>query len=457
MDVTRHATFFDLSSMPWERRLAFVVETMREISRQTDPQAMVQAYSLRMRKIMPSDGFVSLSRRDLPAPQYRITRSSTWDRSVNPWQQRQQLPVFEWGLLGELLYGNEPVIIDDVPSRLSADEPAMQFLEGMGSLVAVPLFDQGVALNMVVLMRAAKGAFRREQLPEHVWMANLFGRATHNLVLSGDLKRAGDEVRRAYDAVDRELQSVAEIQRSLLPSTLPDIPTLDVAAHYQTSRRAGGDYYDFFPLPGPDGSSAIGAGRPWGILVADVSGHGTPAAVLMAVTHSIAHTLTGPPMPPSRLMTFINHHLTARYTTDSGHFVTAFYGVYDPVTRTLSYSTAGHNPPRLRRAGEDRVRGLGGHVSLPLGIDAGETYRDATERLGPGDVLVLYTDGITEARGPDGDMFGVERLDRVLLDPDNEGCASARDLLASVLSDLRRFTDGRPAGDDRTLLVLRVR
>jgi len=455
MDLTRHATFFDLSSMPWEQRLDFVVETMREISRQTDPQAMVKAYGLRMKRIMPSDRLVSLSRRDLPARQYRITRSSTWDGTINPWKQRQELPIFDRGLLGDLLYGDTPVILDDLPSRLAPDDPAMQFLEGMGSLVAVPLFDQGVALNMVVLMRQPKGAFPREQLPENVWMANLFGRATHNLVLSNDLKRAGDEVRRAYDVVDRELQSVAEIQRSLLPSTLPDIPTLDVAAHYQTSRRAGGDYYDFFPLPPSDGSVALGADHPWGILVADVSGHGTPAAVLMAVTHSIAHTLVGPPMPPSRLLAFINHHLTARYTTESGHFVTAFYGVYDPSTRTLTYSTAGHNPPRVRRAGSDQVCPIDGRASLPLGIDPEESFCDASRRLEPGDVLLLYTDGITEARNPAGEMFGTDRLDQILLEAE---CGSgARDLLASVLNELRRFTDGRPAGDDRTLLALRVR
>ena len=103
MDLTRHASFFDISAMPWDKRLAFVVETMRELSRQTDPQAMVRAYGKRMRQVMPSDKNLSLSRRDLPAPQYRITRSSSWDNSVNPWKQRDLLPVFDRGLLGEMI------------------------------------------------------------------------------------------------------------------------------------------------------------------------------------------------------------------------------------------------------------------------------------------------------------------------------------------------------------------
>ena len=124
-----------------------------------------------------------------------------------------------------------------------------------------------------------------------------------------------EQVRDAYNLVDRELQIVGDIQRSLLPAVLPDIPTMKLAAHYQTSHRAGGDYYDFFPLP--DGR--------WGILIADVSGHGTPAAVMMAVTHSIAHLYPGTSAPPSEMLNFVSQHLSRRYTQGVGAFVTAFY------------------------------------------------------------------------------------------------------------------------------------
>ena len=105
-------------------------------------------------------------------------------------------------------------------------------------------------MNMVVLLRNEPAAFDREEFPEWVWLSNLFGRATHNLVLA-------EELRKAYDVVDRELKVVADIQRSLLPKTMPAIPRLGLAAHYQTSQWAGGDYYDFFaaarrPLGHPD-------------------------------------------------------------------------------------------------------------------------------------------------------------------------------------------------------------
>src|SRR5437762_9568545 len=221
----------------------------------------------------------------------------------------------------------------------------------MRSLIAVPNYDQGVALNMVVLMRKEPAAFQREQFPMWVWMSNLFGRATHNLVLSEELKKA-------YEAVDYELKGLADIQRSLLPKELPRIPNLSLAAHYQTSRRAGGDYYDFFPLP--DGR--------WGILIADVSGHGTAAAVLMAVTHSIAHTYPGAPTPPGELLGHVNRVLAERYTANSGAFVTAFYAVYDPATRAITYSSAGHPPPRLKRCADGSLALLDGQHGLPLGI-----------------------------------------------------------------------------------------
>jgi sigma-B regulation protein RsbU (phosphoserine phosphatase) len=306
----------------------------------------------------------------------------------------------------------------------------------MRSLVAIPLFDLGTALNMVVIARTIPNGFDRASLPGHVWMSNLFGRATHNLVLS-------QEIRRAYDALDKELKVVAEIQQSLLPVTLPQIPTLDLAVHYQTSKRAGGDYYDFFPLP---------LGR-WGILMADVSGHGTPAAVIMAVTHSIAHTHQGEPDPPSRLLAFVNDHLTARYTSGKGTFVTAFYGIYDPVTRTITYASAGHCPPRIRRAGNGILQSLDQSRHLPLGIETPETYRDIVAHLLPGDSMLIYTDGVTEARNAAGEFYGLEKLDDVLMG--RQG-GSAADLLTDALRSIETFTGGRTPTDDITLLAVQV-
>ena len=423
----------DQQNGDWQQRLDVIVELMREMSRQTDPQEMVQTYGRRIRQLLPSDRRISLSRRGLTDPKYRITRSTTWQADVNPWKEQGRLPLLEGGLLASLIYGDAPVIIDDLV--VSADDPAAEYLAGHRSLMAIPMFDQGVALNMVVMLREPPAAFPREEFPELVWLSNLFGRATSNLVLS-------DELRQANQELDREMKAVGEIQRSLLPARLPDIPTLELAAHYQPSKSAGGDYYDFFPLP---------EGR-WGIVIADVSGHGTPAAVLMAVTHCLAHTQPGSPLGPSQVLDYLNHHLTALYTSRNENFVTAFYGVYDPARRTLTYASAGHNPPRLKRCQDGTMLALERAGGLPLGIVPEGAYDEYVQQLQPGDQIIFYTDGITEANDPQGRQFGTDRLDQVL-----ENCSiQASGLLDAVLRSVEAFAQGVPPLDDRTLIVARV-
>src|SRR5690349_20491437 len=125
MNLTPTQPRSDGRAANWEYRLALIVETMREMSRQTDPQAMVRAYGAKMRQILPIDRSVSLSRRGLEAPKFRITRSSLWAEEVNPWKQKDRLPVLEGGLLAELIYGNEPLVIDDL--RVAEDDPAAEF------------------------------------------------------------------------------------------------------------------------------------------------------------------------------------------------------------------------------------------------------------------------------------------------------------------------------------------
>ena len=268
-------------------------------------------------------------------------------------------------------------------------------------------------------------------------------------------RRQDRELKHALELLDLEMKAVGQIQLSLLPKELPDIPTLEMAAHYEASTRAGGDYYDFFPLahapldPGePDGDPT----ERWGILMADVSGHGTPAAVVMAITHAIAHGFEHPPMPASHLLNFVNKRLCSGYTSEQVMFVTAFYGIYNPQTRKLIYSSAGHNPPRIRRAGTKDFHDLGEAQGMPLGLDAAEQYPDSEIQLDPGDVLAIYTDGITEARNDDGQLSGIDLLDRAL----GEAVGTPQEMIDRTLAAVERHAAGREADDDRTLIVARV-
>ncbi len=418
----------------WQTQLAEISDLMREISRETDPQAMVARYGSGMQRIARRDRLVALSRRGLEPPRYRITRSDLWSTAVDPWKEPDRLPEFDRGVLGELLHAGEARVIEHL--SVPEDDPGAEYFRGMGSAITVPTWDDGEVLNMVVMMRREPGGYRPEDLPQAVWMANLFGRATRNLVLRNQLDDA-------YARLEEELQVVARIQRSLLPRELPRIPGLELAAHYEPSRHAGGDYYDMLPLS--DGR--------WGILIADVCGHGTPAAVLMAVTHTLVHAWPDSEPCPGCLLGYLNRHLTAR-SPDRGAFVTAFLGVYDPAARTLTYASAGHNPPRLKRCGEHELIELDEARQLPLGIMPGITWEPAVIDLSPGDQVIFFTDGITEARGgADGhELFGTDRLDAVM-----RSCSRGpRELMDAVLQAIADFGGGQPADDDRTMVIARV-
>lgn len=426
-----------LHDLPWEERLAIVVDTMRELSRQTDPNEMVTTYAKRMKALVRLDATLSLSRRGLEYPYYRVTRSSKWSKTVDPWRHAEKLPLLKGGLLADLIYGDVPRLIN--PVEMAENDPARAYVPHARSIMAIPHYEDGVGLNMVVLARGDAEGFDPESFPEFVQSSNLFGRTTKNLVLTRQL-------REALGALDRELRAVGEIQRALLPQEQPDIRTLRVATHYQTSAVAGGDYYDFFKL----------ANGKWGILIADVSGHGVPAAVLMAVVHAIAHLMPGDPLPPEQVLNFVNRELVERYTVPFGAFVTAFYGVYDQETRRLRYAVAGHPSPMLRLAGkcgEGSVVELEtSRAGIPLGIDAGAAYGPHERTLEAGDVLLLYTDGIPEAFGPDGTMYGEGRLRRVL-----ESChATVEAAKDAIVADVTAFSADRPVSDDRTLVIAAV-
>lgn len=425
-----------VSSTPhaWQMRLAQIMETMQELSIQTDPQAMVKQYYERMRLVNPQiDRRLAMSRRGLEYPWYRITRYSEWDDDINPWTEQARLPLLSGGILAELIYGNEPRIINDL--NVHPDDPAAEYLSEQRSLQAIPLMDQGQSLNMSLHTRHVVDGFSHDHLAEAVWLANLFGRATNNLVLARQLKAA-------YEVIDQELKAVARIQRSLLPTKLPEIPHLSLAAHYRTARRAGGDYYDVFHLA--DGH--------WGLLIADVSGHGTPSAVIMAVIHSIAHAYPGPPGSPGLMLSYLNARLCQYYVGDGGTFVTAFYGVFDSQALTLTYSSAGHNPPRLRSGAGNEIQSLDQAQTLPLGVTTQFAAPEAKVALRAGDLLVLYTDGIVEAANSKMELFDTDRLDAELSTCTDDPNA----VVTAIVNAVDRHAQGADPFDDRTIVVCKV-
>ncbi|MGH7242970.1 MAG: PP2C family protein-serine/threonine phosphatase [Phycisphaerales bacterium] len=422
---------------PWREELEIIDRTMKAVSGITDPNQMVEMYWDGVGELWPMEHYLSLSRRGVEPPKYVITRSSRFVEHFNPWTQREKLPVLSGGILGDVAYADKPLVIADLPSQLKKDDPGWFYLQGFKTLIALPQYEDGKGLNIGLTLLGPEEEFDESMLPMMHWQASLFGRGTQNLVLRNQLGSALADL-------DRELQAVGEIQRSLLPSELPRIDEFDLAAWYQTSARAGGDYYDFFPI----------GEKEWGVFIADVSGHGTPAAVLMAITHAIAHTRPGSPKPVAEVLAHLNGHLAKSYTP-SGSFVTAFYATLDPCSGRVVYSSAGHNPPRLLREGQ--IHSLEEAGGLPLGILFDQRYPEATAILRPGDVLVLYTDGITEAMAPitrngSRELFGTERLDQVLI---AHSKSTADEIVTAIRAAVTEFRAGTAPTDDQTIVVMR--
>ncbi len=427
------ADFFDIRTRNWRARLAISVDLMRELSGYSDPRDLFQVFSRRMGQLFPTSRQLTLSRRGVEPPDVRVTRFNLWHDAADPFANFDQHPTHTGGLLADLLYADEPRLIDDLV--IDPDDPAMDYLEGQQSLLAIPIFEGGVAQTTLVLTRDEPAAFAPEQVPELVWMTNLFGRAAQTLVLSEALQMT-------YEDADAEIRAIAELQESLLPGETPTIPGLDIAAHYSTAHRAGGDYYDFFPQP--DGSI--------GVLIADVSGHGAPAAVLMAITHSIAHAGDAPTSNAGGFLTHLNYHIAGNYNRTSGSFVTAFYAIANPTARTLSYASAGHLPPLVFKA-DGSFSSLNRVQQLPLGVSTRQmVYPQHHVPYSVGDGLVLFTDGVTESLNRHNEFFGTDRLHTLL----DRRIDSSSEVLVRVLAEIDRFSDGVPQIDDRTVVVVRA-
>ena len=235
---------------------------------------------------------------------------------------------------------------------------------------------------------------------------------------------------------EKELEMARAVQKSLLPAQLPSILGFTLAADWRPAREVAGDFYDFFSLPN---------GR-WGIVLADVSGKGAPAALYMAMARSLIRSEAGRYSSPSAVLREVNRRLLVECCNEM--FVTVFYAIVDPVQRSLTYASAGHDPPFLRRAsGRVERLALGG---LIMGVFEEVSFSDETLKLESGDTLVAHTDGLTDTVNHQDEPFGCTRLAATI----SSAPAAAQDMLGHILRDLMAFAGPVPQPDDITLLIL---
>jgi serine phosphatase RsbU (regulator of sigma subunit)/anti-sigma regulatory factor (Ser/Thr protein kinase) len=315
---------------------------------------------------------------------------------------------------------------------LELDSPALDALRAEGTRMVVPLISQGELIGLLRL-----GPRRSEQEYSHDDRKLLDDLAAHAApaVRVAQLVRQQQAEIRDRERIEQELKVAQLIQQQFLPRELPDLPGWHVAAYYRPARAVGGDFYDFLELP--DGQV--------GLVVGDVTDKGVPAALVMATTHSVLRGEALRLVAPGEVLRRANELLLDEMPPNM--FVTCLYAVLDPASGRLRFANAGHNLPNLRS--RDGVTEL--HASgMPLGLLPGMGYEEHETTLGPGDSLLLHSDGLAEAHSPAGDMFGFPRLAKLC--GEREGGEALIDLL---LGELALFTG--PAWeqeDDITLVTL---
>ncbi len=261
------------------------------------------------------------------------------------------------------------------------------------------------------------------------------------------------QTKKNHENVDREISIGAEIQSQLLPDYCPIIFGVDLAAHCRPALQLGGDYYDFMSLK-PNISDKRREKARWALVIGDVMGKGIPAGLLMTMLRGMlrAEVLTG--LPPDRILHDLNQ--LAIYDLDQSHrFITLFYSDYDPRTKKLRFANAAHNPPLLWKSSEQKIVKLDSE-GFVLGLQNDAEYQCGNTQLNKNDVILYYTDGVTDASNPLGERFDEERLITSFSKLCKQSLKS-KEILNKIFKILDDFTGkNRQLEDDASIVVFQL-
>ena len=324
----------------------------------------------------------------------------------------------------------ESLLIHDVASDEAFRESRTLVQQSVRTLLAVPLQTDVKAIGLIYLDSRKGRPFNADDLTLLTVLANIAAiRIEHERL---------NQLEQAERILQAELRQAAEIQQNLLPKQDPRLNGFDIAGHSVPCRTVNGDYYDYLPLD--DGRLVLIAG--------DVAGKGISAALLLSALQARLHTIAEENLPVETMVARLNQGVCGNMP--GNRFVTLFASLLDPQDGTLAYTNAGHNPPVVMRSdGTAELLQTGGPV---LGVLKSIPYGSAVVTLNSSDVVVMYTDGVTEAASPDGEEFGEERLEDLVRAnrhlPASGIMAAVRDAVLSHLGEM-------PAADDVTVVVVK--
>lgn len=349
------------------------------------------------------------------------------DLAVPSFSEPTEIPDHD-PLMAYLLSATGPVELD----KVELESPALRTLQESQVTLVVPLISQGELVGTINLgRRLSDQPYSTDDRKLLAGLAAQVAPAIRLAQLVAEQQAEAEERER----IAHELEVAALIQQTLLPKTLPDIPGWEIDAYYRPAQAVGGDFYDFVPLD--DGRYVI--------LIGDVTGHGVPAALVMASCRSILRSVAQQHSDPGEILATTNESLILDIPPNM--FVTCLCAVLDPETSTFQFANAGHNLPFASSSGGvTELRATG----MPLGLMPEMQYDVVEAPIEPGTSLVLSSDGLTEAHNPEREMYGVARLRELL-----EHSHSKRDILKAILSDLDLHSRGVEQEDDVTLVVVR--
>jgi serine phosphatase RsbU (regulator of sigma subunit) len=429
------ARLFDLLQERHLHERASLLHLSNQLLRRRDLDDLMNYLVEEARQMLSADACaLLLPGQDSRALEFRAT--SGWRH--DPAAERRQVPRDGRSGPGLVMHTGNALLEEDLEVQDPTSwKPGWLSEEGFRGHAVVPLLVEGGTVGVLVINQRRPRMLDQDDLHYLCLMANQAAVAIEKARLhEEELKMQG---------LEKELTLARQIQLSLLPEGPPTVPGWDFAIFYEAAREVGGDFYDFFDLPGEPGKN----GHRLGIAIADVTGKGVPAAMFMARTSTLIRGAGLGGLSPSAAVTRANELILQDRRSEL--LLTAFYGVLDTDTGRLVYARAGHNPPLWLQAATGRFVELNARGFL-LGALRGVDFEEREIEVAPGDLVVLYTDGVTEAMDANGQQFGEGRLRATLA---AHAGAGPRQIVDAVVDAVRAFAGGIAQSDDLALLVIR--
>jgi serine phosphatase RsbU (regulator of sigma subunit) len=353
--------------------------------------------------------------------------------------------LVQWSLGG--LTASGAVVLWSILSPIGA-------LMFAGTTRSIPWFIAYALLMVISGLQSGGSSWQQATLPNTLvvfsFVTNIGGVSAIVFVLLRYFVHAREQAMAALDKEHRRvrhaLSLAMEVQQNLLPKTNPQVDGLDIAGKSIYCDETGGDYYDFLEVGDP-------AEGKIGIVVGDVSDHGIPSALLMATVRALIRQRCSSFGKIDRVVSDVNRQLAAD-VKDSGRFMTLFYTEIDKPNNSIRWVSAGHEPAMVYDPATDSFSDLTGGNNLALGVFEDADFKEKHRELTPGQVIIIATDGIWEARNPDGKMFGKDRIYRIVR---QNATAPANEIQNAVLESLRRFQKDVRLEDDLTLVVIKIK